>query len=754
MAAALALFVAGAASPAWAGSGSNPVLPRPTTVTDARVEALARVGNRVYLGGRFAYAGPHTGSGVGLDQLGHRDPRFPTLHGAVNAVVADGAGGFFVGGWFPAEPPHVIPEDRRHLVHVLADGRIDRRFGEPLDAPVTALALGNGRLYVATAARWRRGDVTHEVLSFDLARGTIDPTFSVSLNAPLRMTPTGIPSPTLSRDRCPELDYWRTRRESGVVALVASPRHLYVGGDFERVNGVARADLVAVDPATGAVDEGFAPRVGQSAEPYPRLDSDTDVRALALAGSRLLVGGRFRTVGGVARRGLVALDPDSGALDARFAPRPHPDVEAIVPGNGVLYVAQPTYGLPAEPELVALDPGTGARIPGFEAPPDIFPHRVAAAGERLFVTHNFDTGRGAIVALDARTGRRERRVLVRTNRPVEALAASGDRLFAGGRFDSAGGAYRTSVAALDARTGRLDRRFVVSGARFVKGFATAGGRLFATGSFTTPAQKGRRATREGVVALDPVTGRRLRGFDAPSIYAGSAIAARGRTLYVADLSTREILALDAHTGARRAAFRSPVGDPHLPIADTPDAPVPLVMEVARGRVYVGVAAGRRGARQRGVLALDPRTGRMVSGFRAPRLDPEHATSATRALAYGSGRLYASGEFAARGAASATLALDPVTGRPDPRFRSLPFSTSALALVDSTLVAASPGGAGRLITVAARTGRGGIAASRYVGRVCALLATPTRLYAAGDLWSWEGRPWSNLAALPLYPAPPM
>jgi hypothetical protein len=68
-----------------------PQVPLDTWVTDAPVNAVARAGDTIYLGGNFSYAGPNTGSGSLLDD-GSGQPTGPRLriNGDVLATAADG----------------------------------------------------------------------------------------------------------------------------------------------------------------------------------------------------------------------------------------------------------------------------------------------------------------------------------------------------------------------------------------------------------------------------------------------------------------------------------------------------------------------------------------------------------------------------------------------------------------------------------------------------------------------------------------
>ena len=102
------------------------------------------------------------------------------------------------------------------------------------------------------------------------------------------------------------------------LAVTASPdgRRLYVGGDFTTVNGQPRSRLAALDPATGALIDSFAPKVGGS------------VRSIVATGSFVYIGGNFTTVGSTARSRLAAVAANGGAL-LSWAPKANGRVNAM-----------------------------------------------------------------------------------------------------------------------------------------------------------------------------------------------------------------------------------------------------------------------------------------------------------------------------------------------------------------------------------------------------------------------------------------
>jgi PKD repeat protein len=95
-----------------------------------------------------------------------------------------------------------------------------------------------------------------------------------------------------------------------VTSLLVAPdgQSVYAGGFFNTVNGQASKSLARLSVATGQLVAGFTP---------PSMDGR--VKDLRLTGGRLWVAGTFATVSGVARPGLVTVNPATGVRDGYFA---------------------------------------------------------------------------------------------------------------------------------------------------------------------------------------------------------------------------------------------------------------------------------------------------------------------------------------------------------------------------------------------------------------------------------------------------
>lgn len=109
----------------------------------------------------------------------------------------------------------------------------------------------------------------------------------------------------------------------------------YIGGAFSQVGSVERRALARMT-ASGEVDPAFDARV------------DGSVTALARSGDRLFVGGSFDTLGGASRVNLGAVDPASGAAlpgfdEAAPSVASGPPIAAFGVSDSRLYIAGSFY---------------------------------------------------------------------------------------------------------------------------------------------------------------------------------------------------------------------------------------------------------------------------------------------------------------------------------------------------------------------------------------------------------------------------
>lgn len=116
-------------------------------VTDGVISAITNdfVNNIVYIGGTFNFIGPRTGGGVPIDTTtGNPAPLFPEVVGTVNSVVADGVGGWYIGGLFT----YVGQTARSNLAHLNSDNTLDVNFNPNVNNQINTMVLQGSTLYI------------------------------------------------------------------------------------------------------------------------------------------------------------------------------------------------------------------------------------------------------------------------------------------------------------------------------------------------------------------------------------------------------------------------------------------------------------------------------------------------------------------------------------------------------------------------------------------------------------------------------
>jgi hypothetical protein len=252
---------------------------------------------------------------------------------------------------------------------------------------------------------------------------------------------------------------WNPGANDEVLALAASEdgSRLFAGGRFTSVGGEQRLRLAAVGTADGAVDRQWV------------AHASWHVRALEVSGSRLYVGGMFAKIKGVDRLRLAALDTVTSALDPTWAPTADDQVWALksAPDGSRVYVGGFFRTISGESRdyLAALDPVSGAVSswrPTAACIRDRNPCNVLdvdADGDHVYAAVAGPGGQ-----LNAyRAGDATRAWRIYADGDVQAVHVRDGLVYAGGHFYKRFGnnpdgsqAVRRRLAAADAVTGAVD----------------------------------------------------------------------------------------------------------------------------------------------------------------------------------------------------------------------------------------------------------------------------------------------------------
>ena len=550
-----------------------------TWVTDGRVSSVVRAADRIYLGGSFTLVGPNTGFGVALSAAdGRIDASFPRINDKVRAVVADGSGGWYIGGDFQ----RVGAAFRPGLAHILASGAVDPDWKPRTDGSVNALALSSdgARLYAGGTFGAIDGTARNRLVALDAVTGEADPD-------------------------------WNPEANGAVNALALSPdgARLYAGGAFTAVGGVTHPRLVALDAMTGVPDHGWDP------------NANNVVRALALStdGSRLYAGGTFTAVRGVARSYLAAVDSTQGLVeawnsDANGAVNAlslSADGSDLFAGGGFTAV-----GGASRNRLAKIDAAVGTvRAWNPNANKTVSSLALSPGGDTVYVGGDF-TGLGGVTrnrlaAVSAGTGAPTAWNPV-ANGTVGALAASheGGRVYAGGALTSVGGVSRARLAALNASTGELDTGWAPRANKPVYALALSpdGARIYVGGDFTAISG----SARAHLAAVDAGSGAVNSLWNPVADSAVRTISASDRGVYVGgNFST-----INSLYRMRLALLNDSTGAPEPGWSASANALVrTLKPSVDGSRLYAGGAfAEVSGQVRKNLVALDAETGSFVGSW--------------------------------------------------------------------------------------------------------------------------------------------
>ncbi|HOJ33342.1 MAG TPA: hypothetical protein PKY35_04905 [Candidatus Hydrogenedentes bacterium] len=615
----------------WAAPSQVPSLSMP--VTEGVIYALAETSDTLYVGGYFSYIGPWTGGGVPVS-TSNLTPLsgFARVNGIVNACVADGSGGWFIGGQFQ----EVGGVPRSNLAHILSDGTLDTTWNASTDNSVLTLALHAGTLFVGGYFSNVNSTPRSRIAAIDASTGNVLATWTANTNGYCQ-TMLVVPSNgilvvgggftqvgTQTRQGIAALDLangaptaWAPNPDGDVYALAYQGNNLYIGGSFSQFAGQPRTALAAVSLADGSLLPGapnpngvvysilaetdrvyvggsFSAILGTtryqaaalnlaltSLESWnPNTNASGNVEAIARVGTSIYLGGWFDELGGVPRRRLASVDPTTGA-PTLWHPLVNFGVACIVPSGSSFYVGGSftSYGGYERANLAAVDTLTGQVKADWAPMTDTTVRALAVSGDKVFVGGDFWTifntakiTRSRLAAVDATTGAVNTSWLANPDLPVHALTVGPDALYVGGEFSGIGGASRNHIAALNLETGdALDWN---PGANdTVYALTRSGDTVFAGGSFT---QLG-GSTRNYVGAIAMQDGS-VRSTTYPAITGPvKALAYKTGTLMVggqfADVPNhvQAFAVLNANTGNLICAtdnVSSPVVTAVLPYGDT------------------------------------------------------------------------------------------------------------------------------------------------------------------------------------------
>src|SRR5215208_2377269 len=164
-----AVIATAVAAPATVGAATV-TAPVDTWVPDGEVKGFALSGSTLYIGGNFTRIAPYTGSSARFEAAnGDLKKPWPEVEGVVNAIVADGFGGWYLGGDFRS----VGGVPRTDLAHVLADETVDPAWAPSTNGTVRALAVDTNTVFAGGEYTTANGVAHGHLAGFTRSTGAL-----------------------------------------------------------------------------------------------------------------------------------------------------------------------------------------------------------------------------------------------------------------------------------------------------------------------------------------------------------------------------------------------------------------------------------------------------------------------------------------------------------------------------------------------------------------------------------------------------
>ncbi|RYZ98426.1 MAG: hypothetical protein EOP11_20715, partial [Proteobacteria bacterium] len=270
------------------------------------VSGLALNNANLYVGGPFTQAGAsiqRTGGSIAAT-ADATISAYPLINGPVYSSIADGAGGWYIGGSFTKITDSTNTYTRSNMARISANGTVDATFNPTPNNTVTALLLHADGLYLGGSFTTVGGVSRGYMARVDAASGSLDTAFvNPALNSTVYSfattnsassadvfvgggftTSSGISRPYLAKfSSLGVLAAWNPAPNAIIYSIARGPgTKLFVAGNFSNVSGVALRNFAALDIGDGSRDPNFSSGI-TAGTVYSMLYDPSD-GTLALAG--------------------------------------------------------------------------------------------------------------------------------------------------------------------------------------------------------------------------------------------------------------------------------------------------------------------------------------------------------------------------------------------------------------------------------------------------------------------------------------
>jgi uncharacterized delta-60 repeat protein len=455
----------------------------------------------------------------------------PNANAPVHVVVVQPDGKILIGGEFTTLSPNGgAPVTRNRIARLNADGTLDTAFNPNADGTVLAIVVqADGKIVAGGGFLNIGGQMRNHLARLEATTGAADP---FNPNADLFVSAIAVqPDGKIlaggifktiggqTRNSIARLDATTGLADSfnpnaspnGIFGamnaiVVQADGKILVGGSFTNIGGLARTNIARLEATTGLADS-FAP------------NANSPVQAIAVqADGKILVGGGFTSIGGQSRRCIARLDAATGLADS-FDPNAIQPVYSIaVQTDGKILAGGyfTTIGGQTRNRIARLDPSTGLPDTFDPSANEVVLSIAVQADGKILAGGNFTTNapnggfavaRKGIARLET-DGRLDRTLALGMSGSVVVYATAvqpDGKILIGGSFSNVLGAVRNNIARLNT-DGTLDNAFNPNANGEVEAIAVqADGKILVGGGFAGPMSIGGQL-RNYIARLDPTNG--------------------------------------------------------------------------------------------------------------------------------------------------------------------------------------------------------------------------------------------------------
>jgi hypothetical protein len=468
----ISLLASSSASAASAALSTDPTVILPSA-NESIAKVIAGPNNTYFIGGSFSFIGEYAPNLTSFTiSTKERDIDFPTIDdGFAQAIISDGAGGYFIGGNFTS----VEGVFKRDLAHITADGSIDNDWTANINdsgiAHVRDLVLANGVLYVCGNFTSINGTNRANLAAINPESGAVLPwnPSGSGVCSDIDITSDNSVIFAASGDRARSYNastgaliraYAQSNNNASTgtvstVALNSDESVVYVGGSFTRFGSTNRNDLAAFSTSTGTITSWNPNSAGVS------------VNDVLVDGSTIYVAGWFDTVAsGISRNSVAAFDADGNLTDwdpqisgkLGYSGQDWQEVFGLeIVGDDLYIYGDFTHvGGEVRPTFAVVDKTT-AEVQSLDLSFDGRVYGLLIDGGKLLVSGTYErtnvSMRKGIAQLDRTTNEITSWNPILNNSVSDMFFDGVSTLYIAGNFTSVNGETRNRFAAIDTSTG-------------------------------------------------------------------------------------------------------------------------------------------------------------------------------------------------------------------------------------------------------------------------------------------------------------